>query len=200
MQAEMKIICAFRQLVSDGSFEKVKISEICAEAGVSRKTYYTHFSDKYELLEGVFALDFIKPVEELKQFLAATNIEMAPMLLVETIYKSMKTHQKFYQKLFGSKDKEGNIARDVSMLRLTNLMAELNSTIMPLEKCTECEREYISYYFAAAQTALISKWVREKMTVKPADLAQIFLKCSLTSMIAIGDDTWQTMPQISYKD
>lgn len=35
-------------------FEKITVTELCEEAATSRITFYTHYSDKYDLLEDLF--------------------------------------------------------------------------------------------------------------------------------------------------
>ena len=38
-----------KKLMETQSFEKISVSEICEVCGVSRKTFYYHFQDKYSL-------------------------------------------------------------------------------------------------------------------------------------------------------
>ena len=38
------------ELMSDMPFEEIKVSDICEKALVNRSTFYSHYSDKYELL------------------------------------------------------------------------------------------------------------------------------------------------------
>lgn len=42
---------ALFELLSKKSFEEIKVNDICNLAMVHRTTFYSHFSDKYELLE-----------------------------------------------------------------------------------------------------------------------------------------------------
>ena len=42
------------QLLSEKSFDNIKVNDICDLAMVHRTTFYSHFSDKYELLDTVF--------------------------------------------------------------------------------------------------------------------------------------------------
>ncbi|MFR2534433.1 MAG: TetR/AcrR family transcriptional regulator C-terminal domain-containing protein [Clostridia bacterium] len=42
---------ALFELLTKQSFDSIKVSDICDLAMVHRTTFYTHFSDKYELLE-----------------------------------------------------------------------------------------------------------------------------------------------------
>ena len=42
---------ALFELLAHQSFEEIKVNDICNLAMVHRTTFYSHFSDKYELLE-----------------------------------------------------------------------------------------------------------------------------------------------------
>lgn len=58
------LAATFKKLVCKHSFEKVNVSGICDACGVSRKTFYYHFQDKYELAEWIFHTEFIAVLKE----------------------------------------------------------------------------------------------------------------------------------------
>ena len=56
-----------KELVTARPFEKVSVSDICDACGVSRKTFYYHFQDKYELLEWIIMTELLEPIRPLIQ-------------------------------------------------------------------------------------------------------------------------------------
>lgn len=42
------------ELLNEKTFEQVTVKEICERSQTSRITFYTHFADKYELLDSIF--------------------------------------------------------------------------------------------------------------------------------------------------
>lgn len=58
------LAATFKKLVRTQPFEKVNVSDICDGCGVSRKTFYYHFQDKYELAEWIFNTEFIAALKE----------------------------------------------------------------------------------------------------------------------------------------
>ena len=44
---------ALLELLSKQSFDSIKVNDICNVAMIHRTTFYSHFSDKYELLDYV---------------------------------------------------------------------------------------------------------------------------------------------------
>lgn len=46
-----------KRLLKEESFQKIRVSDLCKEAGLSRKSFYNYFEDKYELLIWIFEMD-----------------------------------------------------------------------------------------------------------------------------------------------
>ena len=63
---------SFIRLLSEKSFDEITITELCRAAGMSRITFYTHYSDKYELTEFLFT-DLMRTCEEDYKSLQQTN-------------------------------------------------------------------------------------------------------------------------------
>ncbi|MDR0906403.1 MAG: TetR/AcrR family transcriptional regulator [Oscillospiraceae bacterium] len=85
---------ALHTLLQRCSFSKITVYDLCAEAMVSRSAFYTHFSDKYALLERWLTdlrADFAKRLrvmsaQELEEYLCETflcNIKVCANLLGE---------------------------------------------------------------------------------------------------------------------
>ena len=53
---ELKIISSFIKLLGASGIERITVSEICAEAGVSKRSFYNHFRDKFDILNKVQAI------------------------------------------------------------------------------------------------------------------------------------------------
>jgi AcrR family transcriptional regulator len=187
MQVEEKVIPAFRNLVSSKGYEKAPISEICAAAGVSRKTFYAHYLDKHDLLEHVFYQDIIQPLNELRKILPTDRIKSAPQLLTETIYRTILDNRQFYHNLFSYVGDDGSATRDLATVLLTKQITMMNLSVLHLEGYPVQEREFRAYFFAAAHVALISKWVRDNMVLPPEKAAQIFVRCTLLAFNRINE-------------
>lgn len=57
------------ELLKDKPFEKIKVSDICIRARINRSTFYSHYTDKYELM-----VDFMNNLKEsLKDELKKNN-------------------------------------------------------------------------------------------------------------------------------
>tara|TARA_Y100000052_G_C2949743_1_gene86349 strand:+ start:114 stop:770 length:657 start_codon:yes stop_codon:yes gene_type:complete len=52
-QTRLKIIDAYLELLGRMGFQEITVTALCQEAGVARKTLYSHFSSKEEILDSV---------------------------------------------------------------------------------------------------------------------------------------------------
>ena len=53
---------ALKDLMSEMSFEKITISDICEKCDMNRKSFYYHFKDKYDLVNWIFDTEFMAVV------------------------------------------------------------------------------------------------------------------------------------------
>ena len=59
IKTKNSLYAALLELMKEKSFEEIKVLDICTKALVNRSTFYSHYEDKYELLE-----DCIKDLKE----------------------------------------------------------------------------------------------------------------------------------------
>lgn len=50
---------ALKELLTESSFEKISVANICERCGMNRKSFYYHFKDKYDLVNWIFDTEFI---------------------------------------------------------------------------------------------------------------------------------------------
>lgn len=55
---------SLKALMRKTSFNKISVESICEGAGISRRNFYRHFLDKYELLNWIYYEDFVKEVNQ----------------------------------------------------------------------------------------------------------------------------------------
>ena len=58
---------ALKELMEAVPFEKIRVADICERCTMSRKSFYYHFKDKYDLLNWIFDTEFISFVKDLSQ-------------------------------------------------------------------------------------------------------------------------------------
>ncbi len=83
---------SMKNLMSEKSFAKISITDICDGCGMNRKSFYYHFRDKYDLMNWIFYSDFIS-------VMSSTQCENGWDLL-ETVCEMFYKDQKFYRSAF----------------------------------------------------------------------------------------------------
>ena len=70
---------SFIRLLTEKPFDDITVTELCEAAGMSRITFYTHYSDKYELTESLFQ-ELMQLAQEDFKKLQENNPDDDPML------------------------------------------------------------------------------------------------------------------------
>lgn len=53
------LAASLRELMQEQPFDKINVAQICEGCNMSRKSFYYHFKDKYDLVNWIFDTDFI---------------------------------------------------------------------------------------------------------------------------------------------
>ena len=83
---------SMKKLMSEKSFAKISITDICDGCGMNRKSFYYHFKDKYDLMNWIFYSDFI--------MLIGTTKCDSGWDLIEAVCGMFYKDQKFYKSAF----------------------------------------------------------------------------------------------------
>lgn len=95
-----------RELVRQNNFEHISVEEICTNAGVSRRTFYRYFKDKYEVLECIFDLDSLVPNDTEPEW---TLLDYFPYL-AKTFYSDRTFYNNAYKFVGQNSFREFSIA------------------------------------------------------------------------------------------
>lgn len=92
----------------------VSINDICSELRISKKTFYTHFQQKEELVDAVISFQNNKELEKLIKNLSSKNAIDALIYIVKEIKKNYDCEphalwydvQKYYPKVYEKHDSQ----------------------------------------------------------------------------------------------
>ena len=76
---------SLKRIMKNKTFSKITVSEIIADCGVNRKTFYYHFEDIYDLLKWIFENE---AVEVVKHFNLAVDYEEAILFVMDYVEKN----------------------------------------------------------------------------------------------------------------
>jgi AcrR family transcriptional regulator len=162
---------------------KITISDICAQAHISRRTFYKHFKDKNEIIEQIIASDVAQPIEEFRKLVNTIEMKSAGKFVVELMYKKVYENRAFYFLLF----RHGGRLIFENTTRIE--LIKVNAKVLANKDLTQLDKEYMGYFFSAAQAMLMAKWIEDAMRVTPKQLANYWFLWAQKGMdMAIGDD------------
>ncbi|MFV0555640.1 MAG: TetR/AcrR family transcriptional regulator [Lactovum sp.] len=159
---------ALIELLNEKSFEKITTSELVQRAGISRSGFYTHYSDKYDMIE-YYQLILFNTIEYVfeknKRSLRETFRETYEFLNSNEIYVSLLSEN-------GSKEIHTFILQ-----KLTILIEEaIYPTLIMDDNVDKVRLIYSKHYFANAVFGMTQAWVRRKRKETPAEMADLFIK------------------------
>ena len=164
--AKEKLIIGFRKLVLKKNFEKLTVAEICEQANVSRKTFYTYFKDKNDIIEQIVRHSLTQPFAELRKLYMLHD--MAPTVIMEWLYQQIYEDREFYIEI--SRFNGQNSFEEFLLKHTTNMLENALSTV----NLSDLDKEYTIYFYASSHTALLIKWIRDGMVVSPAKMASFY--------------------------
>jgi AcrR family transcriptional regulator len=169
--AKKKIIVEFRKLVIIKDFDRITVAEICENAEVSRKTFYTYFKDKNDIIEQIFLYSITQPFKEFRR-LYATH-ELPATLIMEWLYQRIYEDKDFYANV--SKFTGQNSLQEFILKHTTEMLDDILADVGISEK----DKEYTVYFYAASHTMLLLKWIRDGMIVSPKKMGSYYEKWTI---------------------
>ncbi len=90
------LAASLRELMKEVPFEKINVAQICERCGMSRKSFYYHFKDKYDLVNWIFDTNFIA----FSTSDAVKNTEDDRWAFIEMFCEYFYEDRDFYRKAF----------------------------------------------------------------------------------------------------
>lgn len=153
---EMK--ASLKKLIKKKPLNKITISDIAEDCGISRMTFYYHFKDIYDLVDWCITSDAMESSEG-KVFRDTWQNELM------TIFKIARLNKNFYIPLFRSMDRE---LAERYILRYTDIVAKriVEESAEGSALSEELKASLASYY-SHAITGVISCWAMGDMKDNP---------------------------------
>lgn len=179
----MLIRRAFTDLLRQKPIQAITISQLCQQAGINRSTFYTHYTDIYDLREQLEA----QMVEDFKQALLPLRDEaQSPPTLVQVttaVFQCIKEHSDFCIVTLGENGDKTFARKMISLGR---------------QFCMDAYRDYfkdasprqISYFYAFASSGcigLLQQWFDDGLTDSAEDMAKIAEGFMVKGMAFLSD-------------
>lgn len=164
------------ELLRERPIEKITVKDICEKADINRGTFYTHFTDPYNLLEQIENELFGEILASIETSLKAEAISGLLVKIFESILKNSDLCRVLFSD-YGDKAflrRIINIARDRSVAEWKRMI--------PAVKDEQMELLYL--FYANGCVAIIQHWVLNGMRESPQELSEMIEKLSLRGLMA----------------
>lgn len=167
-----------KELMSETSFEKINILDICNKCDMSRQSFYYHFKDKYDLVSWIYDTEFIEVV---RQHSYDTGFGFLNALCVY-----MYQNKGFYCKAF--KIKGQNAFSDHFREMLIPMLSVHMKPTFDEQKLEQTQIEFFTNFFIDAIICAIERWIQEKDCIPPEMFVGLIKSCMQTISIKIYND------------
>ena len=151
METKNKIIEEYKKLVVSEKKANVPISEICEKVGISRKTFYNYFRDRWDIVEQIILDDIEKPIVQ-------GNAERLPYHDTTYIIFEKFLFEKSFYKIVITENCQNSLFES-----LIECFAKIISSCYDKPGLTESEAKYVDYKEASNIVMLLRKWAKDGM-------------------------------------
>jgi len=149
-QVENDIILSFKQLMRDHDFDSISVADIAEGARITRRGFYNHFKDKYDLVNRIFnreVFPFVLDVTNISDWYKGSIY----------ICNYLKENQDYYRKILPL-TRQNCLQEEFH--KLTEIQMELLiPEALGKKRISDEDRLYLIEYYYNAYMGLVQKWI-----------------------------------------
>lgn len=169
---------SLKKIMKTKNFSKITVSEIVADCGVNRKTFYYHFDDIYALLKWTFENETI---QVLKHFNLIVDYEEAILFIMDYIEKNDYIVSCAYD----------SIGRDeMKRFFFADFNELVDSIIDSAQKETgktlnENYQRFLCYFYSEALAGILIDWIKNRSERNKQEIIDYLVKTIRGSLLGI---------------
>lgn len=158
------------KLMEKKEISRISVSELCADAGINRTTFYNHYGSQFDVLEEM-GHDL---AEQIKFFGQEHNKNSGWALdkQVEEICTYLKTHRKEAVLIFENFTADSEIVEEIFKNRVT-CMSDYKDSVQQFDAATQ---SLLNKFMLNGIYSLIRYWLIEDVNKSPADIGALALQ------------------------
>ena len=153
------LAASIKDLMNSQPLQKITVSDICGLCGMSRKGFYYHFKDKYDLVNWIFYTEFVVPLQD-RHYSTAWDF-------LEDMCRYFFDNRIFYINAF-QQEGQNSFTEYYSEIMRPLTETYLNRTF----SANESHAFYASFFTDAFRLAII-RWLREDNQLSPGQFMQL---------------------------
>lgn len=164
---------ALLELLAKKPFEEIKVNDICNLAMVHRTTFYSHFSDKYELLEYCIS-DIEEEITNQIKKNTYTDIQEFYQNMIMSLLAYMEENKHFFKTIL-RKNSESAVITIFS-----NACVSYINEMLVKEEENQIQHdipiEVIAQFFSGAVISTILWWIKTNNSLSGKELCKALMK------------------------
>lgn len=164
---------SFINLLEKKEISQITIKEICEYADINRATFYSHYTDVYDLLRKIED-ELLENVNVYLAQLYQKSKTVDEIILTERIFDYIKENAKLC-KLLLSERGDLSFQKKVMMLVYDKIINELTDN----NKITREDAEYIYSFAITGCVGIVQKWLDDDMKKSSRFMAEMVLNLTL---------------------
>ena len=163
---------ALFELLAKKSFEEIKVNDLCNAAMVHRTTFYSHFSDKYELLEYCIQ-DIEKELTDKIGNSTYSNIKEFYTNLIVNLLKYVSENKKFFKCILKKNSYSGviNIFMNACVSYITDMLEKEEN----MDISHKIPISIIAQYYSGAVINTIIFWLTTNSKITEEELCNYII-------------------------
>ncbi|MCQ6275515.1 TetR/AcrR family transcriptional regulator [Bacillus sp. V3B] len=153
-------------LLKEKKISAITVKEICEQADINRSTFYSHYSDHYDLLNKIEE----EIIEDMNKTLSEYNLteETAALQMTEKLLDYLAANSDVCQTLL-SEHSDTSFQKRVMMITHQFTM----KSWMPIHNSNKKVSEYISLFVVSGSIHVIKSWLDNGMDKSPKEMTEI---------------------------
>lgn len=152
---------SLKNLLLQKPLDKITISDIAADCGISRMTFYYHFKDIYDLVEWACMEDARRALEGKKTY----DTWQQGFL---QIFEAVQANRPFIMNVYRSVSRE-HVEGYLYRLTYDLLIGVVEERAQDLS-VRECDREFIAHFYKYAFVGIMLDWIKGDMRADPKEI------------------------------
>ncbi len=164
---------SFINLLEKKDISQITIKEICKDADINRSTFYSHYTDQYDLMRKIQD-ELLDNIRDYLAKLEKSEDEVDSVLLAEKIFEYIKQNAKICKILLSEKGGL-NFQKSVMTLVYDTIINELtdNSNI------TKEDAEYVYSFTITGCVGIVQKWLDDDMKKSARFMAETVITLTM---------------------
>ena len=170
---KMVIKESFINLLEKKDLSRITVKEICEDADINRATFYSHYTDVYDLLKKI-ENELLENVNAQLSQLYEKGKKVNEVDLAERIFDYIKENAKLCRLLLSER---GDISfqKKVMIIAYDKIINELTDN----NKISREDAEYVYSFAITGCIGIVQKWFNDNMKKSPRFMAEMVIRLTL---------------------